>query len=194
MSMSIENTRRSFGILSYLAVLVFLAVCLTLIFGRDSGVIGCSEAPPIIYDEITHALLVLLYVVAHTYVGWELALADRPFDESQSVRGNVSLLVSRFKIGFFVRAFLLTLWLVLFFYTNAENGDFPAVIMGLHFTVVFVEFLQTILSVKRDNLTLGPLEQIKFDWWFFYAYSCELICSLIWFTINVFDLHVCHSG
>lgn len=193
MSLSNEAVRRSFGIPSYLAVIVFLSVCLGLIFGRDSGVIGCNEAPQILYDEAVHALLVILYVVAHCYVGWELALADRPFDESQSIRGNVSLLVSRFKLGFIVRAVLLMLWLVLFFYTNAENGDFPAALMGIHFTVVLIELIQTILSVKRDNVTLGPLEQIKFDWWFYWAYFCEFVCALAWLTINVMDLHICHA-
>lgn len=194
MSLTNESMKRSFGLLSYFGVFCFLAVCLGLIFGRQSGVIGCNDAPDILYDEILHALLVLLYVIAHCYVGWQLALIDRPFQESQSVRGNVSLLISRFKIGFMLRALLLTLWLILFFYTNAEDGDFPAVLMAIHFAVVLIELIQTVLSVQRDNATLGPMEQIEFDWMFYWAYACEFACALAWLSINVADLHICHAA
>ena len=191
--MEYNNDAREFPKIVYLIGLGFASFWLLLIWNRYSSIIGCSQAPDWIYDDIFHSIAIVLYISAHVSLVWYLSLLDQPRLNSQPKHGRVELILRKIKLFIVFRFTIVTVWLLLFFFTNAESTDVPISIISIHFVLQILFAIMTFAAIKTDNETLAREEQMKLNKMYYFFLFLELIVGSFWLTVNVIDVHKCHA-
>ena len=100
-----------------------------------------------------------------------------------------------FAIRFFLlfRACIISLWLIMVFYENAEETYVPVVVLGIHMLLSFATILHIIFAVKADNQTLDQLDRMYLGKEFYIAAVTEIVIVVVWFLFNVADVLYCHT-
>ena len=118
---------------------------------------------------------------------------NQPTEFAISKMGSVLLSLRRMKFFLAARVVIVTLWLVLVFYENAEETYVPVGILSVHFMLVVATSAHIVGSVKHDNSRLPERERMVLCRIFFTAMTVEFIVSSLWLAFNVVDVMQCHE-
>jgi len=156
-------------------------------------VLGCTAAPKIVYDTTLHLFTLFIYMASHALMLQRVQWMNQPTEFTRSKMGNVLISLRRMKLFLIIRAVVISLWLVLVFFENAEETVVPVVVMGIHTVVVLVTAAHIIWSVDRDNVHLVEREKLVLGWLFYFALCIELVVSALWLCFNIVDVVQCHD-
>lgn len=164
------------------------------IFGHNHDFLGCRQAPKILYDSFLHISFLILYVVSHLSVIWTVQLLNQPNLYASSKMGSVQLTLRRIKFFVWFRLILITVWLFLVFYTNAEETVIPVYFTAFHLMIVLFTFLSIMYAVKEDNACLKSNERMRLGCDFYLFSFLEISTSSVFLAFNISDVHLCHDS
>lgn len=163
-----------------------------VVASRDH-VLGCSEAPSFIYNKTLHLTTLALYMAAHATMLHRVQQINQPTEFALSKMGNVLLSLRRMKLFLTVRATIVTLWLVLVFYENAEETYLPVIVLAIHLVLVLATAFHIVTSVSRDNANLSAHERMLLGNTFYASLAIEITVCALWLTFNIVDVLQCHN-
>ena len=169
-----------------------LAAWTVVVVTRDH-VLGCPGAPLFIYDRGLHLATLLVYVATHGILLNQVRTINQPTEFSYSKMGNVLLLLRRMRSFLLFRTFIVSLWLFMVFFENAEETYVPVGVLGIHSVLVCVTILYIVWAVREDNQNLDERDRLYLGRIFYFAAMAESVVSILWFLFNVVDVTQCHN-
>jgi len=174
------------------AFVVFL-IWSFLIFTKDH-ILGCPQSHGFMYNHYLHVFMLFVYFVSHVVVIHKTERIDRPTEFAISKMGNVLIVIRQMKFFLVTRFCLISVWLYIVFYLNAEETYIPAIILFIHLCLVLYFNYSVRMAVKNDNSYLpSHREKLMLCKSFYTASFLELFCSILWLLFNIVDIHHCHS-
>ena len=169
-------------------------VCVwTVILYKRDHVLGCPKAPSILYHRSTHLISLILYCVAQGVTLFEVQKIDLPTEFALSKFGRVLLALRRLRTLIVVRALIVTLWLLIVFYENAEETIVPVMLLSVHLVISVLSGLSVKRAVDFDNSRQSKEEQLLFTQGFKVAVAVDISVSFLWLLFNVSDFLLCHQ-
>ena len=156
-------------------------------------VLGCPQAPDILYHRSLHLCTLAIYMLAHAVMLVQVQRIDQPTEFALSKMGNVLLVLRRLNFFLLFRAFIISLWLFMVFYENAEETYVPVGVLGIHLALSILLVLNITYAVHADNRTLDERDRLSLGRWFYLAAFVEIVVSVAWFMFNVIDVVKCHN-
>lgn len=177
----------------HFAVAFILFIIWALIVIKKDHVLGCPGAPAILYHKSLHLFMLAGYMAAHTAMLGAVQQMDQPTEFAYSKMGKILLVLRRMHLFLVFRACVISLWLILVFYENAEETYLPVAVLGVHLVLSVTTILHIISAVKADNDTLDERDRMYLDREFYGAAFIEVVIAITWFMFNVADVAYCHK-
>ena len=185
----------AFDILSYQQYIcwcVLLVLWGAIVYSKDH-VLGCPQAFDILYNRSLHLWTLAIYMIAHMILLVQVQRMNQPTEFALSKMGRVLLVMRRLNCFLLFRAFIISLWLFLVFYENAEETYVPVGVLGVHLTLSILLIMNITYAVCADNRTLDERDHLSLGRSFYAAAFVEITISIAWFMFNVVDVVKCHS-
>lgn len=172
--------------------LAIMMLWLFIICSRDHE-LGCEEAPSFMYHKSLHLLSLFFYGGAYFIMLNEVKFIDQQTLLVMSNMGNVMLAQRRMVTLHIIRCCIITVWLFIVFFENAEETFIPVILLGIHLMTVSAVILIIIYAVRQDNRTLRDYEQMQLRSSFYFAAFTEIFISCVWLIFNIVDVTQCHQ-
>ena len=164
-----------------------------LILTKDHS-LGCPASHGIFYNTFLHLLTLSFYMFSHAMVLHQIERLNRPFEFAISKMGRILVILRQIKFYLIIRVFIISFWLFLVFYVNAEETSLPVFVLLIHLLLVVFTINKIVSAVTIDNSKLiNQKEKMKLNRLFKIACFVEVFCSVIWLIFNMIDVHFCHS-
>ena len=171
----------------------FIFVVWAYILLKNDHMLGCPSSHGLLYNKTIHFLTLVLYMGSHALVIYCLEKMNKPMNITIIKMGNVTLILRKLKFFLFFRFLLISAWLLLVFFENAEEGYYPVGILVVHLLFVLFTIFRIDHAVRIDNYNLDLCDRMVFSTVFKVSASSEIWCSAVWLVFNVFDVYYCHE-
>jgi len=161
---------------------------------RMDHVLGCPASQGFMYNTHLHIVMLCLYMASHSIVIHQVERINKPTIFSISKMGTVLILLRRLKFFLIIRIGIISCWLYIVFYLNAEETYIPVLVLTAHLFLViyFIRSIKIAISIDNERL-FDNKEKIKLSPLFHIATCIEIIISIIWFIFNIVDVQQCHE-